>query len=146
VTAIVTVSGTAENPQIDFSSSPPLPEEDILALVLFGRPANQLGAGEALQLAQAAATVSGTFGSGGGVVGSVRSSLGLDQLSFDPSARSLTVGKYIADDIYVSARQSIGQLGTALSVIYEVSSFFTVEATQKANGAQSLSANYKRDY
>ncbi|MEE4210649.1 MAG: translocation/assembly module TamB domain-containing protein, partial [Parvularcula sp.] len=146
VTAIVTVTGTADNPEIGFSSIPSLPEEDILALILFGRPANSLGAGEAIQLAQAAATLTGAFGSGGGVVGSVRSGLGLDRLSIDPTGRALTVGKYISEDIYVSARQSIGQLGTALSVVYEVSNFFTVEATQKANGAQALSANYKRDY
>ncbi|MEO1040852.1 MAG: translocation/assembly module TamB domain-containing protein [Pseudomonadota bacterium] len=147
VTAIARVSGPSSQPTISFSSNPSLPEEDVLALILFGRPATELGAAEALQLAQAAATLSGTgpFG-GAGMANALRSGLGLDRLSYDAEGQSLTVGKYIADDVYVSAVQGIGEVGTAFSVIYEVSRFFSLETTLKSNGAQALSGNYKRDY
>lgn len=147
ITAIATVTGPSSQPTITFTSNPALPEEDVLALILFGRPANQLGAAEALQLAQAAATLSGTgpFG-GAGLANGLRSGLGLDRLSYDPEGNSLTVGKYIAEGVYVSAVQGIGELGTAFSVVYEVSRFFSLETTLKSNGAQALSGNYKRDY
>ena len=147
ITAIATMTGPASQPAISFSSDPTLPEEDVLALILFGRPATDLGAAEALQLAQAAATLTGTgpFG-GAGLTNGLRSGLGLDRLSYDPEGNSLTVGKYIADDVYISAVQGIGELGTAFSVVYEVSRFFSLETTLKSNGAQSLSGNYKRDY
>ena len=147
ITAIAEMTGPASQPIISFSSDPTLPEEDVLALILFGRPATELGAAEALQLAQAAATLTGTGPFGGAGLGNgLRSGLGLDRLSYDPEGNSLTVGKYIADDVYVSAVQGIGELGTAFSVVYEVSRFFSLETTLKSNGAQSLSGNYKRDY
>ncbi|NNU14948.1 hypothetical protein HK107_01250 [Parvularcula sp. ZS-1/3] len=146
VTAIVAVSGRASDPQIAFRSNPALPEEDVLAIILFGRPASQLGAGEALQLAQAVATLSGTLGGGAGIGGSLRSGLGLDQLSFDPSGRALTVGKYVSEDIYISARQSLLEAGTIISVVYELSRFVNLETTLEPDGASSVGANYKRDY
>ncbi|MEO1656825.1 MAG: translocation/assembly module TamB domain-containing protein [Pseudomonadota bacterium] len=147
ITAVANVSGPSSQPTLTFTSNPTLPEEDVLALILFGRPATELGAAEALQLAQAAATLSGTgpFG-GAGLTNGLRSGLGLDRLSYDPEGNSLTVGKYIAEGVYVSAVQGIGELGTAFSVVYEVSRFFSLETTLKSNGAQALSGNYKRDY
>ncbi|GGY41025.1 translocation/assembly module TamB domain-containing protein [Parvularcula lutaonensis] len=146
VTAIVNVSGPASDPTISFRSNPSLPEEDVLALILFGRRASELGAGEALQLAQAAAQLSGAFGVGPGIGGTLRSGLGLDRLSIDPTGRSLTVGKYVSDDVYISARQGFGTVGTVISVVYEVSRFFNLEATLQPDGAQTIGANYKRDY
>jgi translocation and assembly module TamB len=147
VTAIINVEGEADDPNISFGSNPALPEEDVLAIILFGRPATDLGAAEALQLAQAAATVTGTagFGGAGGIGGSLRSGLGLDRLSIDPSTRSVTVGKYISEDVYVSARPSIGDTGTVISVVYEISRFFNLE-TILSPDRQTLGANYKRDY
>ncbi|MEM7739530.1 MAG: translocation/assembly module TamB domain-containing protein, partial [Pseudomonadota bacterium] len=147
ITAIAQVRGPSSQPTISFSSNPSLPQEDVLALILFGRPTTELGVAEALQLAQAAAILSGTgpFG-GAGMSNTLRSGLGLDRLSYDAEGQSLTVGKYIADDVYVSAVQGIGEVGTAISVIYEVSRFFSLETTLKSNGAQALAGNYKRDY
>jgi len=147
VTAVLTVEGTPDDLNIAFTSTPARPQEDVIALLLFGRPANQLGASEALQLAQAVATLTGTgpFGGGGGMTANLRSGLGLDQLSLDPAARALTVGKYIAEDVYVSARQNLGEVGTVISVVYELSRFVDIEATMRPQG-QSLGANYKRDY
>lgn len=141
VTAIVEAEGPADDLAFTFSSNPPLPEEDVLALILFGRPANALGASEAIQLAQALATLTGN-----NPMASVQSGLGLDRLSFDPTDRSLTVGKYVADDILVTARQSFGDVGTVISVIYELSRFVNIETTLEPDGAQTLGANYKRDY
>ncbi|MCQ8186195.1 translocation/assembly module TamB domain-containing protein [Parvularcula maris] len=146
VTAIINVEGPADDPEISFTSSPRLPEEDVLALILFGRRANDLGAAEALQLAQAGATLSGAFGSGGGMGAGLRSGLGLDRLDIDPSGRALTVGKYISEDIYVSARQSLSEVGTIISVVYEITRSISLETTLQPDGAQTLGANYKRDY
>ncbi|MEM1379405.1 MAG: translocation/assembly module TamB domain-containing protein [Pseudomonadota bacterium] len=148
ITAIATVEGPADALEFSFTSNPERPEEDVLALILFGRPANELGAAEAIQLAQVVATLTGTgpFGGSGGVGGAVRSGLGLDRLSYDPSGNELTVGKYVSEDIYVNARQSFSDVGTVISVIYEVSRFFSVETTLQPDGAQKLGANYKRDY
>ena len=124
-----------------------------MALILFGKQPTELTALESLQIANAVAQLTGTgpFGGGGGGIGNtVRSSLGLDALSFgvdsDTGEGVLAVGKYISDDVYVAARQSAGDAGTEVSVTYEVTDDFTLESRLKPNGAQDVSANYKRDY
>src|SRR6185503_15929470 len=44
VTVNLVVGGSANNPQIAFSSSPSLPQDEILARVLFGGSVNQISA------------------------------------------------------------------------------------------------------
>lgn len=148
VTAIIDVEGPADDPEISFRSEPTLPEEDVLKLILFGKTTD-LSVAEAVTLARVAAQLSaaGPIGAGGGFASGIRSSLGLDELSLGPEGRSLTVGKYISDDVYVSARQGIGDLGTVISVVYEVSRFFSLETTlSPTEERQTIGAVYKRDY
>ncbi|HLO79183.1 MAG TPA: translocation/assembly module TamB domain-containing protein, partial [Magnetospirillum sp.] len=64
ITAQVEVTGTAKAPEIAFTSTPPLPQDEVLARLLFGREAGKLSAFQQVQLAQMAA--SGLTGGGGG--------------------------------------------------------------------------------
>ena len=153
VEAIIRVTGRAKDPDIALTANPPLPQEDVLALILFGKQPTELSALETLQIANAVASLSGAspFGGGGpGVGDKLRSGLGLDALSLgvDPEtgAASVGVGKYITDDLYVSARQSAGDVGTEVIVTYEVNDLMSVESALKPNGAQSVAAKYKKDY
>ena len=54
MTAIVNIRGTARQPQVRLSSQPPLDEADVLSLIVFNQPINQLGEGERLNLAERA--------------------------------------------------------------------------------------------
>ena len=54
VTAMVNIRGTARQPQVRLSSQPPLDEADVLSLIVFNQPINQLGEGERLNLAERA--------------------------------------------------------------------------------------------
>ena len=152
VTAIIAISGRALSPKITLDSSPSLPDNDALAYILFGEPANNLSALEGLQVAQALASLAaiGPFGGGTGVVGSARSSLGVDLLSLDTGSDSespsLTVGKYVADGLFVSATQDVGGDNSSVRVEYEVRDNITVETELKQNGDQTVSANWKRDF
>ncbi|GGC97947.1 translocation/assembly module TamB domain-containing protein [Aquisalinus flavus] len=151
ITATIRVTGSSESPDIRLTSTPTLPQEDIMSLILFGKDPGQLTAYESLQIAQsvAALTATGPFG-GGGITNSLRRSAGLDTLSFGEDAETgggtLTVGKYVSDEVYVSATQGLGNAGNSVSVTYEVSDHITVESTLEETGAQSVSANYKKDY
>ncbi len=151
VTAQVGVRGPASDPEIVLSSNPSLPDEDVLALVLFGKQPTELTAVEALQLGNAVATLTGTSplgGGGPGITDKLRSSLGLDALTLgvEDGEGVLGIGKYITDDFYVSARQSAGEAGTEVVLTYEVTDDVTVESTLQPNGAQNVSANYRLDY
>ena len=81
ITAILKVGGNAKRPKLTFDSRPPLPQEEVLAQVLFGKSAASISRFEALQLANAIRQVA-NFGNEGGLnaMGFMRDSLGLDVL------------------------------------------------------------------
>ena len=54
VEARVNVRGTLKKPEIVLSSTPPLEQADILSLIVFNQPINQLGEGQQVSLAQRA--------------------------------------------------------------------------------------------
>lgn len=152
VTAAIIVKGRAGAPSITLQSSPTLPKEDIMALVLFGKAANELSAIESLQMAQALASLGGIgpFGGGGGLTGSARDALGLDLLNVDldtqTGASALTVGKYIAEGLFVSATQDVKGEKGSVRIEYEIRDNITVETELAQDGDQTLSANWKRDF
>ncbi|MFQ5562211.1 MAG: translocation/assembly module TamB domain-containing protein [Parvularculaceae bacterium] len=150
VTAIIVVSGRASAPKIALQSSPALPAEDVMALVLFGKPAQELTALESLQAAQALAALGGVGPLGGGMVGSVRQALRLDLLNFDVDPESgggsLTVGKYVASGLFVSASQDAQSQNGSFRIQYEITNSIAVETEMKQDGEQTVSANWKRDF
>ena len=101
LTAEVRVTGTAASPEIELTSTPQLPQDEILSQVLFGRSASQLSAFEAAQLASGVASLAG--GGGFDVLGNLREFAGLDRLSFGGDASALTVagGRYLTDNVYL---------------------------------------------
>ncbi|MEQ8934209.1 MAG: translocation/assembly module TamB domain-containing protein [Amphiplicatus sp.] len=148
VVAAIEIKGRAMQPQISLVSSPSLPQEDIMALVLFGKPATELSAIESLQMAQALAQLGGIGGLGGG--GFARRALGLDMFNADfdsdSGAASLEVGKYVADGLFVSATQDARGENGAVRLQYEISNSITVETEIKQTGDQTVSANWKHDF
>jgi len=119
-TITVTVQGPANSPQVTFSSSPDLPQDEILARLLFGRPTSKLSPFEIAQLAQAVGELTGVA-SGSGAVDWVRSTLGLDRLGLtsNPSGGGPAVeaGRYVAPGVYLGVRQgTTGQTGVEVQV------------------------------
>ncbi|MEM9169497.1 MAG: translocation/assembly module TamB domain-containing protein [Pseudomonadota bacterium] len=153
VTAALVVTGRAQSPSVGLESTPTLPREDIMALVLFGKPASELSALESVQMAQALASLAGVGplgGPGGGLAGSARDAVGLDMLNvdFDPATggSALTAGKYVADGLFVSATQDVKGENGAVRIEYELTGDFTVETALRQNGDQQVSANWKKDF
>ncbi len=61
VEARVRVTGTLQAPALALSSTPPLEESDVLALIVFNRPINELGTGERASLAATAGGIATGF-------------------------------------------------------------------------------------
>ena len=151
VTAVIAISGRAKTPSITLTSTPALPSEDIMAIVLFGKSADQLTALESLQTAQALASLGGIGPFGGeGVTGGLRQATGLDLLNFDidpeKGGGSLTVGKYVTDGLFVSGTQDAQGDNGSVRIEYELTDNITVETEIKQDGDQTVSANWKRDF
>ncbi|MGB9330513.1 MAG: translocation/assembly module TamB domain-containing protein [Steroidobacteraceae bacterium] len=116
-TTTLHITGLADSPQFELSSSPPLPQDEILARLLFGESASQLTALQIAEIGSALATLSGATGSGPNPLAKVQKALGLDRLSVgggsSPNATgaqtagaSVEAGRYISNRVFVGAKQS----------------------------------------
>ena len=107
VTAAINIGGRAQRPQITFTSSPSLPQDEVLARLLFGTSVTSLTPAQALQLAAALNSFRPGQGGGLGPMGKLRNATGLDNLSILGADKttgrgtSLSAGKYISNNIYV---------------------------------------------
>ena len=116
-TAIMHITGLADAPLFDFTSSPAKPQDEIMALLLFGAPTQQLTPLQLVQVGVALASVSGV---GGGdslnPLVKIQRSLGLDRLTVGAanptnqagteSGASIGAGRYISKRVYIEAKQS----------------------------------------
>jgi translocation and assembly module TamB len=106
VTVNINLAGTASAPQIAFTSSPALPQDELLARILFGGSVSQISALQAVQLAS---SLNALRGGGGGLnpLGKLRSATGFDRLRIlgadETTGRGTAVaaGFYISNDIYL---------------------------------------------
>ena len=146
----IAITGNAQSPSIAFSSEPALPEEEILARLLFGGSVTSLSATDALQLAAAIASLQG---GGGGLdpIGDLRRSIGLDQLrivSADPligRETGVALGKNITRRIYVELITD-GQGYSATQVEYRITSWLALLGTVSTIGRDSVLMEVSRDY
>lgn len=151
ITAVINITGTGQRPQITFTSTPTLPQDEVLSRLLFGTSPANLSATEAIQLASALNSLRGSGGGGLNPLGKLRSATGFDRLRVvgadEATGRgtSLAAGKYITDDIYVeivtdargfTATQLEIALTRALSLLTSTGSF----------GGSSGSLRYSKDY
>ena len=143
LTATIRVTGTAARPEIELTSTPALPQDEILSQVLFGRSASQLSPLEAAQLAAGVASLAG--GGGFNVIGNLRELAGLDRLSFGGEASALTVagGRYITDDVYLEIIGG-GEGGAAVNVEWQVRRNLAISSRFGGEGDATLSIRWRR--
>ncbi len=143
LTATVRVTGTAARPEIALTSTPALPQDEILSQVLFGRSASQLSGFEAAQLAAGVASLAG--GGGFDVIGNLRELAGLDRLSFGGEASALTIagGRYITDDVYLEIIGG-GEGGAAVNVEWQPRRNLAISSRFGGTGEASLSIRWRR--
>ena len=145
----VTVRGTASQPEIAFSSNPALPEEELLARMLFGDGITNLSATDALQLGAAVASLRG----GGGMdpINRLRQSIGLDRLRIvaaDPAldrGTAIALGKNFGRRFYAEVVTD-GRGYNASELEFRVTSWLSLLASINTIGRGSAAAEYSRDY
>lgn len=120
VTAKLNVGGTAGNPKITLSSEPTLPQDEILAQLLFKNSTNNLSPMEMVQIASALASLTGLTSDLGDPLESVRKKLGLDRLSVGGANTALEAGRYIAPGVYLGAKQGLKGTSTQATVQIDV--------------------------
>lgn len=149
-TAILTLGGTLSRPTVQLSSDPPLPQDEVMARILFGAGVQSLTALEAVQLAGAVSSLS----SGGGwdVFSAARKALSLDRLavgaSEDRSAGAqVTGGKYLTDRVYLEVRTDTETGASEATLRVDVTKNLQVESDVGAQATGNrLGLRWKKDY
>ena len=138
----IQVSGQASDPVIELSSEPDYQEQDIMAVLLFGRPLSELdndqrggvngenSAGQ--ELRQNLAGLAMAFGTAG-LQNSVSSSLGVDMVEVGSGSAgdsTLMVGKFINPKLMLKYHHSLEKSGTYfLTMEYALTRIFKVVTT-----------------
>ena len=153
VVASINIGGYASAPKITFSSVPGLPQDEVLAYLLFKRSAQELGP---LQLAQIAAAVAQLTGVGGGAdpLGRIQRGLGLDRLSVSggagtPTSRGPAIegGRYVAPGVYVGAKQGLNGNQTAAQVQIDLAPGLKAQTeVGTGTGGSSVGVTYEFEY
>jgi translocation and assembly module TamB len=151
VTATLGVGGYASAPKIKLSSVPELPQDEVLAYLLFKRSAKDLGPFQLAEIAGAVASLTGIGGSAANPLESVRKGLGLDRLSVgggaSGSAPSVEAGRYVRNGVYVGAKQGTTGGQTQATVQIDITKGLKVQTdVGTGQGGNSVGLTYQFEY
>jgi translocation and assembly module TamB len=147
VTARISVTGPAAEPQFAFSSDPDLPQDEVLSRILFSKASGGLSATQALQLAQVAAQFSG--GGGDGVFESLRRSLGVDDLDISLGADggpAVGISRAISDRVSVGVKAGASTEDSGVSVNIDVTRRIRVQGEVAADGNTAVGVGAEWEY
>jgi translocation and assembly module TamB len=146
VTARVAVQGALSDPRVALSSDPPLDQADVLSLIVFGQPVNDLGLSQRTSLSERAASMAASA-IATPVADSVARALNLDLFEIQTqgtSGATVSLGSQIGTRLYVGLKQDVGQGdSTALSLEYRFADFVRlvtsiVQGSTEKNAASQL--------
>jgi translocation and assembly module TamB len=142
VTAIVNVRGTIREPAVTLSSSPPMDEADVLSLIVFNQPINQLGEAERLNLVERAGAMAAGYITTP-LANSIAKALDLDLFEIRTAGGingqpSIALGQQFGSRLFVSFRQDFGTSDRSeLSFEYRISELLRLVSTVAQGTQQS---------
>lgn len=145
---IVEVSGTPNEPELNLSSDPQMPEDDIIYVLVTGRPPDSTGVGEREGVANTAlSAASGIFA--GILQQKLEGSIPVDVLRVESGEGGfgdyrVEAGKYLTERLFLSLRFQFGaekdENATTVSIEYRFAPRWTLEfeAGDRANGEANI--------
>ena len=146
ITASVRIEGAANDPEVTFTSNPELPQEEVLARLLFDRALQSLTPFQAIQLAGAVATLAGRGGVG--VIGNLRKQAGLDNLDITADGNgtaAVTLGKYLTEKAYTEVIVDQGGK-SSISINLDIAPHITLKGQLGSDGQTGIGIFLQRDY
>ncbi|MEA2999920.1 MAG: translocation and assembly module TamB [Sphingomonadales bacterium] len=148
--AVIRVTGRGMRPEIAFSSTPALPQDELLSRLLFGTSITNLSAPEALQLAAAVASLNS---SGGYLdpINAVRAATGLDRLRIVPAdittgqGTAIAAGKYFGRRVYVEVVTDARGY-SATTVEFQITRWLALLSSVSTIGRESVNVRVSKDY
>jgi translocation and assembly module TamB len=147
VVATLTISGSAKNPKIVLSSVPDMPQDEILAQLLFNTSTSKLSPFQLAEIAAALASMSGAT-SNFDPLESLRTKFGLDRLSVGSNASgnpTLEAGTYLRRGVYLGAKQSASGGGTQATVQIDLTKGLKLETTAGSGNTSATGSTSSAD-
>ena len=150
LSAQIRVSGRSQRPEIAFTSTPALPQDELLSRILFGTSITNLSAPEAVQLAAAVASLNDPRG-GLDPINAFRRTVGLDRLRILPAdvtqgiGTQLAAGKYLGRRVYVEVVTD-GRGYSATTIEYQITRWLSILSSISTIGRESVNVRVSRDY
>ena len=147
VETFVRVQGTLKQPELSFSSNPPLDQADILSLIVFNTPINELGEGQQVSLTERATALAGGY-LATGLSRSLSNALQLDEFEILAGDRgfgpTLSVGEQVGEHFFFRIRQGFGDAqATELVLEYQLEEHLRIQATA-AETSSSQRVTFRR--
>ncbi len=149
ITASVLLTGPVTQPGIKLSSTPALPEDEVMSRILFGKTMNKITPFQAIQLTQTLQRFSGKGGGGFDPLGQLRSMTGLDDIRVDTDEAgesSVGVGKYLTDKVYLEVEAGRGEASGAANLQIEVTPSISLESKIGQDAQGGAGVFWSRDY
>ncbi|HSF33421.1 MAG TPA: translocation/assembly module TamB domain-containing protein [Candidatus Tectomicrobia bacterium] len=144
------VEGKAREPQLVFSSTPELPQTDILSLLIVGKTMDRLTSSEQQDLSSQLGGAAGSMVAGQlqEVIGGA---LGLDALTIGAGESfgggSVGIGQYVTQDIFLSYEVGVGKGGgNRVGVEYSITPRLKLKGSTSDSGASTVDFLWRRDY
>lgn len=146
ISVVIAVRGRISDPELTLSSEPELPQDEVLARLIFDRGLNELSPLQIAQLAFAANELAGN--SQGSLLGDLRDGLGLsdlDVITDDEGNPAVRATQYVQENVYVGVEASTaGQARTTINL--DVTEDITARGSVGSDGESSLGIFFERDY
>ena len=144
------VTGRAQQPAIAFSSTPELPQADILSLLVLGKTTDRLTKSENNSLAGEAQHLAGGI-IAGQLEKTLGKALGLDTIEIGAGEHtgtgSFRVGRYVTQDLFLSVGREFGQdSGTSVGLEYSVNRRMKVRGSSSDQGATAIDFLWRLEY
>jgi translocation and assembly module TamB len=147
----VMFGGTLLQPQLSLSSEPEMSEGDIMAMLLFGRPLNDLS-GDQVQLVRQRATDVVTMFGTAQLEARLSRELGMDIVTITRSqgqseGSSLVIGKYISRRALLKYEQVLGDMSAFfIQLEYYITRSFKLKTSVSRQEQSGVEVNWARDY
>lgn len=147
----ILLQGTVRKPQLILASEPEMNEGDIMSLVLFGRPLDELNTDQANLVQRRAADIAAAFGTAQ-LEARIARQLGVDVVSIqrakgEDRRRSLVLGKYVSRRALLKYEQALEEWGSFfVNLEYFLTEQVKVETLIGRQSQSALEVNWTRDY
>ncbi|MBL0374817.1 translocation/assembly module TamB domain-containing protein [Rhizobium sp. KVB221] len=146
-TVSVTVSGPANSPSFAFTSSPALPQDEVLARLIFGRSSTSLSPIQIAQLADAVATLAG--GQSNSLFNKLRQGLGVDDLDVgtdENGKTNVSAGKYLNKRTYLELKQGSDSNSSKAAINLDIGKGVKLRTEAGADGSTATGIFYEKEY